>query len=200
MEHQRIAVQVNGTAAILMHNVRLANPLDEYAIRIKEITSKTKKTEADYLEIYRWEWMGGLYYNAKLGPCVPSRVIRGTIITGGEMIRSGKKVEQGVLIQETQAKLVYEGIRDRDLMYQSGQYTDIRTVSGQGKRGGSKTMRCRPIFEAPWSVAFTLMVDTARISPADLRQCVEKAGAYHGLFDGRSEGYGRFEIAEWFVG
>lgn len=195
---QRIQVQTSGIAALLMHNVRLANPLDEYSKAIKAITSKTKKTEADYEEIFRLEFAGGLYYTEKLGPYIPSRVIRAAIQNGAKMLRKGPSIERGVLLAESYIKLLYEGPRDRDKLYKSG-YADVRPVSGQGARGGSKTMRCRPIFEAPWAVAFTLDIDSEIISPDDLRQCVEKAGAYHGFGDGRSEGYGRFEIAEWLV-
>lgn len=199
MPRQRIAVQVNGTAALLMHNVRLANPLDEFAMGIKAITTKVRKTEEDHAEIFRLEFAGGLYYSEALGPYIPARVIRATIQAGAQMLRRGPSIERGVLVEESYIKLIYEGPRDRDKLYKSG-FSDVRPVSGQGKKGGSKTMRCRPIFETPWSVSFALSVDAEIISPDDLRQCVEKAGAYHGFCDGRSEGYGRFEIVEWSVG
>jgi hypothetical protein len=196
----RVEVQVQGTAALLMHNVRLANPLDEFAKGIKAITSKQRKTDADYEEIFKLEFAGGLYYTEKMGPFIPNRVIRAAIIAGARMIKKGTAIERGMLVEGTQFKLVYEGTRDRDKMYQSGFYTDIRSVSGQGARGGSKTMRCRPIFEPPWSVTFALSIDQEIISPDDLKHCVQRAGAYHGFGDGRSEGHGRFEIADWRVG
>jgi hypothetical protein len=192
-----VAVQVSGTAVLLMHNVRLANPLDEYTKSIKLITSKPKKTDADYAEIFKWEFLGGLYYSDKIGPYIPSRMIRASIINGAKMLKLGTAVERTMLVGEAQAKLVYEGPRDRDKLYESGHYMDIRPVSGQGARGGSKTMRCRPMFDPPWSVAFTLSVEPTIISLDNLRQCVERAGAFHGIGDGRSEGNGRFEIVEW---
>lgn len=192
-----VSVHVGGTAVLLMHNVRLANPLDEYAKAIKLITSKPKKTDADYEEIFRLEHAGGLYYSEKVGPYIPSRMIRASIINGGKGLKLGTAVERTMLVGEAQAKLIYDGPRDRDKLYQSGHYTDIRPVSGQGARGGSKTMRCRPMFEQPWSLTFTLSVDPTIISLDNLRQCVERAGAHHGIGDGRSEGYGRFEIVEW---
>lgn len=195
---QQIVAQVSGVAPLMMHNVRLANPLDEYAQRIKAITTKRNKTEDDYREIFRLEFMGGLYYETKMGPYIPGRVIRASIREGAKMLRRGAMIERGVYVMETASKLEYEGPRDRDEMFKSG-FADVRSVSGQGSRGGSKTMRCRPIFQPPWSVTFTLMVDTEIISSADLRQCIERAGAYHGLCDGRSEGYGRFQIDGWIV-
>lgn len=192
-----VIVRVAGTAQLLMHNVRLANPLDEYAKAIKLITSKPKKTDADYEEIFRLEHAGSLYYTTTTGPCIPGRMIRASIINGARLLKLGTAVERTMLVKETNAKLIYDGPRDRDKLYQSGHYTDIRPVSGQGARGGSKTMRCRPMFEPPWSVTFTLSVDPTIISLDNLRQCVERAGAHHGFGDGRSEGNGRFEIVEW---
>lgn len=194
---QKVQVQVSGTASLLMHNIRLANPLDEYTKGIKVITSKPKKTDADFEEIFKLEFAGGLYYNTKIGPFIPARMIRAAIINGGRMLKLGTAVERTLLVDETEAKLIYDGPRDRTKLYESGFYTDIRSVSGQGTRGKSKTMRCRPVFEPPWSVAFTLSFDPEVISLDNLRLCIDRAGEFHGFGDGRSEGNGRFEVAEW---
>lgn len=195
---QKVQVQVSGTSSLLMHNIRLANPLDEYTRAIKTITSKPKKTDADYEEIFKLEFMGGMYYSAKIGPYIPQRMIRASIINGARMLKLGTAVERTLLVDETEAKLTYDGPRDRDKLY-SDFYRDVRSVSGQGARGGSKTMRCRPVFEPPWSVTFTLSFDPEQISPDNLRLCIERAGEFHGFGDGRSEGNGRFEIVEWTV-
>ena len=196
---QQVIVSVSGTAALLMHNVRLANPLDEYVKAIKLITSKPKKTDADYEELFKIEYAGGLYYAEKIGPYIPGRMIRASIINGAKLLKLGTAIERTLLVKETHAKLLYDGPRDRDKLYQSGHYTDIRSVGAQGARGGGKTMRCRPIFEPPWSVQFELSVDPTIISLDNLRQCIERAGAYHGFGDCRKEGNGRFEIVEWSV-
>lgn len=189
------SVRVGGTAPLLMHNVRLANPLDEYVKLMKLITGKPKKTDADYEELFRLEHAGGLYYTDKIGPYIPGRMIRATMINGARLLKLGTALERTLLVKETYAKLLYDGPRDREKLYDSS-YLDIRPVSAQGTRGGSKTMRCRPMFEQ-WGTEFTLSVDPSIISLDDLRQCVERAGAYHGFGDGRSEGNGRFEIMEW---
>lgn len=193
-----VTIRVSGTAPLLMHNVRLANPLDEYVKLIKLITSKPKKTDADYEELFRLEHAGGLYYSDKIGPYLPSRMIRAAMINGARMLKLGTALERTLLVKETIAKLIYDGPRDRDKLYTSGHYTDIRSVSAQGTRGGGKTMRCRPWFDQ-WGLEFTLTVDPAIISLDNLKQCVERAGAYHGFGDGRSEGHGRFEITEWIA-
>jgi len=196
---ETVTVEVSGTAALLMHNIRLANPLDEYVKAIKLITSKKNKTDADYEEIFRWEHAGGMYYSEQIGPYIPGRMIRAAIINGGRMNRLGTAVERTLFVNETQAKLLYDGPRDRKQLYESSYYVDIRPVSAQGKRGGSKTPRCRPIFEPPWSVVFSLSFDPSIIETDKLRQCVDRAGSYHGFGDGRNQGHGRFEITKWSV-
>ena len=49
----------------MMHNARLANPLDPLVQEIKKLTGKRKKTEDDLLQIARLEWEGGFYFNGQ---------------------------------------------------------------------------------------------------------------------------------------
>ena len=58
-----------GGSPLVMHNERLADPLDEYVRDIAKLSRKRQKTEADHLEIARLEFLGGLYLN---GDGVPS--------------------------------------------------------------------------------------------------------------------------------
>ena len=46
-----LSFHIQGTVPTLMHNGRLADPLDEKSILLKEITGKRKKTEADQMEM-----------------------------------------------------------------------------------------------------------------------------------------------------
>lgn len=48
---------------MLMHNGQLADPSNEWARAIKEISGKRAKTAADYEEMARLEWLGSLYLN-----------------------------------------------------------------------------------------------------------------------------------------
>jgi hypothetical protein len=195
---QQATVQIVGTIPLLMHNVRLANPLDRFAKEIKTLTSKRIKTEDDHLQIAKLEFLGGLYYDTKIGPYIPGGNILASIRDGGKIIRKGTAIKRGLFVAEDKVRLDYTGPREPEVMFDSG-FADIRGVSGQGTRGGSVTMRCRPIFNPPWKCAFTLMFDETVISPDDLRQCVEIAGRLTGLCDYVPR-FGKYEVAEWTAG
>lgn len=197
-----VMVKIEGRAALIMHNGRLANPLDEYAQAIKKITTKTKKTEDDYLEIARLEFLGGMYFDPKIGPYFPGETMDATIKNGAKLLRRGAAILRAVTVQEEQVKLEYNGPRDPAKMFVGelkSPFVDMRGVSSSGGKGGSRVMRCRPIFHPPWSATFTLQLDEQMMNPEDLRQCVEYAGRYNGHLDGRPR-YGKFEIADWVVG
>lgn len=55
---QELSFRIAGVSPLLMHNGRLVNPADEYARKMKEVSSKRKKTDADYEEMGRLEWFG----------------------------------------------------------------------------------------------------------------------------------------------
>ena len=56
-----VRTQVIGTTQMHTHNIRLANPDDQFARAISQISAKRKKTEEDRKEMARLEWHGGLY-------------------------------------------------------------------------------------------------------------------------------------------
>ena len=47
----RFRITITGTAPMLMHNGRLANPLDPATQTLKALTSKRKKTDDDLFDI-----------------------------------------------------------------------------------------------------------------------------------------------------
>src|SRR6478609_1208428 len=50
-----------GGTPLIMHNERLADPLDSFAMALAQVTGIRKKTQADHEEIARREFFGGLY-------------------------------------------------------------------------------------------------------------------------------------------
>src|SRR5262249_49765792 len=61
----KLLLKLDGTAAsggspLVMHNERLADPLDPFARDIAKVSKKRNKTEADHLEIARLEFLGGM--------------------------------------------------------------------------------------------------------------------------------------------
>lgn len=174
---------------ILMHNVRLANPLDPIVKEIKKITKKgAKKTDEDYEQLQWLEFQGGIYHSEALGPFVPARNLLATIREAAKLMRRGADVQRGVMVLED-APLTYKGTRTVAGLYKAGFFlTDA--VGAQGGKG-SKTMRCRPFFRE-WSIEFQAVYNGEIIdSPEELASFVRTGGEITGMLDYRPR-YGRY--------
>ena len=73
----KVRLSIEGTAPLLMHNIRLADPLNPIAKAMKAISSKRKKTDDDLAQLARLEFEGGLYVLPDLGPYLPGVPDRG---------------------------------------------------------------------------------------------------------------------------
>jgi hypothetical protein len=192
---EQVTVKIVGTSPLMMHNGRLVNPLDPIVKEMKKITSKTKKTEEDYDQLARLEFIGGMYYDTKIGPYIPANCLWATIRAGARFQKKGPAVERGLMMVDVMNRLEYTGTRKSTEMYDAG-FADIRNAKPPGSSG--QIMRCRPKFDPPWAVSFSLMFDAAQMSSDELRYWAEQAGLLNGLCDGRKGlGMGRFIVEEW---
>jgi hypothetical protein len=180
-----IKVRIKGDSPILMHNGRLANPLNEYTKRLKSLTSKKTKTDADHFDIARAEWEGGLYFNDH-GPIVTCDNIDACLKAAAKLQKLGKLFGSAVGIVEEFVPLQYKGPRDLDGLW-SQKFYDIRGVV----IGGKRLQRCRPIFKE-WSCEFTVALDERDVNRRQVEQALSEAGRRVGLFDRRPEKGGRF--------
>jgi len=186
-------VIIEGVSPILMHNGQLANPLNPIVKQMKEITSKhhSKKTESDTFELMRLEYMGGLYIDDKKGPYIPCEAMEGTIRAGATISRKGKQVIAGLQVDPDKIKLIYDGPRDADKLYDKG-FVDVRVVA---LNKSAKIMRTRPRFDK-WSAEFEIMTIDEVLSLDEVRGFIEKAGILKGIMDYRPK-FGRFIIKEF---
>ncbi len=189
-ERQRMnqmKAKIVGTSHLKMHNERLANPLDEVTKRLKAITSKKKKTDDDYVAMMEIEFEGGLYFDEKIGPYLPSKNIKAMIGEGARKTRGGVNVSESLQILEAKTPLIYKGPRDVAGMWKAKLYD----VSGVGV-GPKRIMRTRPMF-FPWSAEFTICYDISVINRESLIEYLTTAGARTGFMDHRPE-FGKFEL------
>jgi hypothetical protein len=184
---ETVTYRLTGTCPLLMHNERLANPFDPIVREMKKITAKkNKKTDEDTEALYRLEWEGGLYFDEKLGPYLPGWNIHKAIVEAAKLTRHGKDIDRGVQVMDGKAKLLYDGPRKVEAMFNDGRFIDVRGV----KVGKAKPMRARPKFEA-WACEFTVAVDTATINVEEVTRIINDAGSKTGIGDFRQR-YGRF--------
>lgn len=177
---------LTGTEPLLMHNARLANPLDPATKALKAISSKRVKTDEDHAELARLEFIGGLYLDADLGPYVPGENLERCLVDAGKITKSGRKVTQGLFITSNVNALAYGGPRDAAGLWADTNHRLIKSV----KVTTSRVMRTRPMFRQ-WAVEADGILDTAVLSIEDLRSIAVTAGSRIGLGDYRPR-YGRF--------
>ena len=181
-----------GIAPLLMHNGRLADRDDPYARKMSEITSKRKKTDADYEELDRLSYLGALYLDENEEPCIPSYVFEACIIGRGGSARKekmGKESAAAFWVLED-ASLKYDGPRvPQELQKDKGFISEALVKVGQ-----NKVKRVRPIFKE-WSANITVEFNESLLDEADVRRWIEVAGEQVGLMDWRPR-LGRFCV-EW---
>lgn len=182
----RFRVSISGTTPLLMHSSRLADPLDPVTKALKRVSGKRIKTDEDHAEMARIEHAGSLYLDADLGPYVPGENIARCLVEAARITKSGKKIEQGVVIDTDTNALVYRGPRDADGLWADENYRHRASV----KVGQVRVMRTRPQFR-DWSVYADGIYDPAVINLADLSEIADTAGARIGLGDWRPR-FGRF--------
>lgn len=186
-------LRADGTeTSLVMHNERLADPLDPYARSVSELSGKRKKTDADHLEIGKREFMGGLYTNGN-GPCLPSWNVIRCLQEGGKRHKLGRKVIQGVAPIVEHVDVLYEGPREPEELWREREQFSLRKGVVVSSR---RVMRTRPIFSG-WALEVPIEVDANVIDLDQLQMIFADAGKYAGLGDMRpgspSGGvYGRF--------
>lgn len=186
----KIRLTAKGTRPLIMHNVRLASPLNAYAKQLKALNSKRTKTDDDRIAIARVEFEGSLYFDDDLGPYVPGPNLWKSLVEGGRLTKAGKKIERGVVVNDLVMPLAYRGPRDIEALWGNGEseYVDVRTVVVQR----AKVDRCRPIFRE-WAFEAEVLIDPTVIDPSEFEDVARAAGATAGIGDYRQM-YGRYSV------
>jgi hypothetical protein len=179
-------ITITGTAALLMHNGRLADPLDPASKALKAATAKRTKTDADHETVSRLEFLGGLYHDPDIGPFLPPDNIWKTLHMAAKKTKQGKQIEEGLIIISEVNPVSYQGPRDVDGLWADKNFVFRKTVRNQT----SRIARTRPIFQQ-WKVAADGVLDEAVMNLADLQAIADKAGNLVGLGDWRPR-FGRF--------
>lgn len=187
-----LKIKLTGIRPLVMHNGLLADPTNPYVVEIRKITAKkNKKTDSDYEELSRLEWLGGLYLGEGDSLVIPSDNIERCIVDGARKSRLGKDVQAAVFCADVEVPIrhpLIDGKAPADL------YDDAtgRFVLRKGvKVTTSRVIRVRPMIPTGWSLETTLEYDETIINQRNLAQAIHDAGALIGLGDWRPK-FGRF--------
>ena len=194
------ATAVNGSP-LMMHNERLADPIDPYSRWLKELSGKTKKTERDHEEMGRREFMGGGYWAVDGGPTgtrsepvIPTWNIIRCIQAAATRYKLGRHVVRGIIPVNEDTPLQYDGPREAEELWKAGTFHSRKGV-GVGQK---KVMRTRPCF-GEWKIETELELDLTMLDPDTVNILARDAGIFEGLGDARPR-FGRFAGSAQLLG
>lgn len=189
---QDLDVKFTGRTPLVVHNIRLANPLDPYAKAIKAISSKRSKTEDDHLEMLRVEWEGGLYFDEELGPYVPVSYPTACLREAGAMHRQKTALKRGLLVMAEdggeRVPIEYEGPRTIEELWEIDGHRDVRLV----RVNSARTMRSRPRFPE-WELSFRCTLDETVIDLDAFERVLASAGRNIGIGEAPEGTRARFD-------
>jgi hypothetical protein len=185
--YRTLAVHIKGTAPLILHNGQLADPLNPAAKRLRSLTGKRKKTDADFEAIALAEWEGGLYLDADHQPIIPGENIEAGLIRAATRIRLGETVKMAVL-SDGNWRILHDGPKTLDGLRADKRFHDTRGV----RISKSRIMRSRPIFRT-WELKFELMFEEEDLNEEQVIQLLEILSRNVGLGDFRPR-FGRFKI------
>jgi hypothetical protein len=182
--------RLTGNTPLLMHNVRMANPLNEFARAVKELTGRQKGMDPDEFaaEKSRLQFLGGLYWDEEVGLHMPGYNIFRCFMEGGAMQRgNGVKVERALTIFPRKCAIQpwTDKFDDPEDLFRAGHYhmTMVKPTSA------STVPATRPKFDS-WVIDFPFSLDESIIDVTAVLAAAEAAGRFKGLGDGRKKGYG----------
>lgn len=184
---QSIDFHVRGVAPLIVHNAQLADPLNEWAKAIAEISSKRKKTDKDHEELAHREFLGGFYLSEK-GPVIPGGNVERMLRDAAAKSKRGKDVQAGLIVMDD-VPIIYDGPKDPEALWKKRDKFSLRATVGVNR---NRVMRTRPCWYE-WELKFRVDFDSTVLNRSAIEEFVELAGRLIGLGDWRPK-HGRFEV------
>ncbi|MGN0491832.1 hypothetical protein [Ruminococcus sp.] len=180
--------KIVGTQPLMLNNNQTVNPFNEYAKKLKEFTSKRKKTEEDMMALYGLQFESSLYLASdKKTYIIPADHFWKSVCTAAKEVKLGKKFEQSFQIFDDCVLDFPEKSLSPVELYEEGSHVDIRVGTIMGK---SKVPVCRAIFN-DWQTEVTCHFDESQIDEKDIIKMFEVAGLRYGVGTYRKR-FGKF--------
>lgn len=177
----QIDITLTGAKPMLLHNIRLANPLDPYTQKLKEFTAKRKKTDEDLAEIMWWEARGSAYETPEGFLGLPADNLWRSLYDAATAFKQGANLKRALIPATDVAPILVAG--DKVYVDDHLKAGNIDTRAVQVSR--ARTMRSRPIVNPPWTVTHRFELLSDIIDPRDLTPIVDRAGRVVGIGDYR---------------
>jgi hypothetical protein len=146
------------------------------------------------------EWKKTILMDAKRNIYVLPSYITACISGGGKHIKVGKATlskKVSASLQCMEDIILLDGAivpEERDLtrLTTDPVYLDVRSVVNPMTKG--RNLRYRIAVRTGWKMTFTIMWDDFAVSKDGMKNCIENAGIFEGIGDGRKIGFGRFKL------
>ena len=185
MAYDTLSFRIIGAVPLVMRAGQLADPMNRFAREIRKISGKHRKTDADFAEIARLEFLGSLYLSQG-EPCLPGEVVEACIVRGAMRQKRGREAKVGILCLGA-FPLQYDGPRNPLELWEREEF---RLTVG-ARVGKATVMRTRPIFRQ-WSAEIEVRHNPALLDGDEVMQFLAVAGELEGIGDWRPR-FGRFE-------
>ena len=147
-------VHIVGATPLLIHNGRMASPLDVFSKKMKLLTSKRKKTEDDLKNILEIQWEGGLYWDDEIGLHMPTENLLAALLKAYKHHKLGKNITGIVFDEPIGFPIITQNHKNLIALKADDSNKFIKAVTIQR----SKTLSCRPIFKK-WEMGFEFFID-----------------------------------------
>jgi hypothetical protein len=178
-------------SSFISHSGQTADPLNRYAKALKEVSSKRKKTEADFEQLAKIEFEAGLYLNKAGQVIIPGRVIEAALAEGAKKSREGKAALSSTFV-DNDPVIEYDG---GPLSLQELLLSEEHRLAVPVRVGTARVVRTRPIFHNVRGT-FRVSLETSLANEAQLRRWIDDALNQVGIGDWRPR-HGRGEVTNF---
>ncbi len=165
---------LTGTQPLLMHNVQLGDPDNQYVRDIGKLNALKQKITEDQRAERDWlKWRGGLYHDDDAGPVLPAANVFRSLQQAASLTRNGKDIERGLVMVDEHAALDFDGPRKPEDMWGGGtsRFVDRRMA----RVNRAPVVAVRPRFDT-WAATYRFSLDEDVMSMDDFEFIAEKAG------------------------
>ena len=184
--YHTLRLRLTAASPLLMHNGRLADPLDDHARAIAQVAGKRRKTEADHRHLAELEFRGGLYTSGGV-PCIPAEMVEAALVRAAAQERRSPRAKAGLVVRDD-LRLEYQGPTDIDGLWRDPAFRLRSAV----RVGPSRIMRTRPQFRE-WAADLVVDYLPGLLNASEVHGFVVVAGEQVGLGDWRPR-FGRFWV------
>lgn len=194
MKTEKFKIEINGISPLIIHNCQISNPLNPYNKKLKEITSKRKKTEEDHEKILNIQWEAALYWSDSLGLYMPWENLYACLLKAAKSHKMGPKMGGFSFSDAIGYPIQTKHHKNLEALRNDPNNKLVKMVNIQR----SKTLSCRPIFQS-WKIEFVFETDPNFITPNEVKTILLTAQARGGLGVWRPTSpqpgpYGKFSI------